>query len=94
MSEMIKEPVSNDLVAGEADDYASRDGQKAKLVNRQDPVVYANEEQQPPIDQALISSYNEQGFVVLDNVFSPDEVATFQQDLERLRVDPKNQNSC
>jgi len=93
MSEMTIEPVSNDLVAGEADDYASRDGQKAKLVDRQDPVVYATTEQKPPIDQSFIDTYNKQGFIVLDDVFSPDEVSAYQQELERLRADPEIQQS-
>jgi ectoine hydroxylase len=93
MSKLIFEQASADLVASETDSYSSRNGQNAKLISRQDPIVYASKEQPPPVDRPLINTYNEQGFVVLDNVFTPDEVSTFKQELERLRTDPKIQQS-
>ncbi|NQV69535.1 MAG: ectoine hydroxylase [Pseudohongiella sp.] len=91
MSELIFEPALDDLVASEVDVYASRNENNAKLIDRQDPIVYASKEQPSPLDRSLIDTYNEQGFVVLDGVFSPDEVATFQQELECLRTDSKIQ---
>ena len=86
MSEMILERALEALGADEADLYPSRNGQNAKIVDRQDPVVYAPKDQPPPVDQSYIDTYKEQGFVVLDEVFTPDEVATFQQELERLNA--------
>jgi ectoine hydroxylase len=93
MSELILEQASDDLVTNEADDYPSRNGQKAKLIGRQDPAVYASKEQDSPVDRSLIDTYNEQGFVVLNDVFTADEITTFQQEVERLRADPKIQQS-
>ena len=75
------------------DVYASRNGQNARLVGRRDPVVHASKEQAPPVDRSFINTYNEQGFVVLNDVFTPDEVSTFQQELERLRAAQKSQQS-
>ncbi|MFT6656127.1 MAG: ectoine hydroxylase [Marinomonas primoryensis] len=86
MSEMILERALEALGADEADLYPSRNGQNAKIVDRQDPVVYAPKDQPPPVDQSYIDTYKEQGFVVLDEVFTADEVATFQQELERLNA--------
>lgn len=94
MSELILEQTSNDFLAREADVYPSRNGQNARLIGRQDPVVHASKEQSPPVDCSLIDAYNEQGFVVLNNMFTPDEVSTFQQELDRLRADPKTQQSA
>jgi ectoine hydroxylase len=93
MSEWILEQASANLVANETDAYPSRNGQNAKLINRQDPIVYASKEQRPPIDRSLIDTYNQQGYIVLDNVFTPDEIAAYTQELERLRADPKIQQS-
>lgn len=84
MSELILEQASDDLIANEADVYPSRKGQNAKLIGRQDPIVYTSKEQGPPVDRSLINTYNKQGFVVLDEVFTPDEVTIFQKELERL----------
>lgn len=93
MSELILEQTSDDLSTSVADAYPSRNGQNAKLIGRQDPIVYASKEQAPPIDQSFINAYNEQGFVVLDEVFTPDEVSVFQKELEHLRVDEQIQLS-
>jgi ectoine hydroxylase len=80
---------ANSPAASEVDLYLSRNGQDGKLIERQDPIVYASKEQRPPVQPALINTYNEQGFVVLEDVFSPDEVSAFQQELERLKADQK-----
>ena len=94
---MINEVVSNQrsepLLMAEPDIYPSRSGQRAILKDRQDPVVYADKEMRPPIDQSLVDRYEKQGFVILDEVFTPQEVDSFQQELERLRTDPKIKNS-
>lgn len=73
--------------------YPSRDGQHAQLVERQDPIVYAPDHIVPPIEQSYIDAYREQGFVILDDVFSAEEVDAFQHELTRLRHDPQLQQS-
>ncbi|MFT5417695.1 MAG: ectoine hydroxylase [Gammaproteobacteria bacterium] len=94
MSELALAQISDDLVTSDVDGYPSRNGQNAKLIGRQDPIVYASKDQDPPVARSFINAYNEQGFVVLNDVFSLGEIATFQQELERLRADPKIQQSA
>lgn len=93
MSKLAVDQPSREWVASKTDDYPSRTGHNTQLIGRRDPVVYAAENQIPPVDRSLIDSYAEQGFVVLDNVFTADEIAIFQQELELLRHDEKIQQS-
>ena len=69
------------------DRYPSRGLQEAQLLDRQDPIVYAPETKPAPIETRLVEQYSERGFILLENVFSPEEVSTFQQELDRLRKD-------
>tara|TARA_R110001592_G_scaffold309760_1_gene584175 strand:+ start:11854 stop:12789 length:936 start_codon:yes stop_codon:yes gene_type:complete len=69
------------------DRYPSRGALKARLVERKDPVVYAPNHLDAPIDEHLVEQYKEQGFVVLDNVFTEQEIIGFRQELDRLRHD-------
>ena len=80
-------------MTNEADMYPSRSGQCTKLVGRQYPDVCVPKGTRPPIEQSFIDSYDKQEFVVLDNVFSAEEVSRFQQELERLRTDPQARES-
>lgn len=67
------------------DRYPSRGALSAQLVNRLDPVVYATGNEAPPIDQALVTQYQKHGFLILEGLFSAEEVASFQQELDHLR---------
>lgn len=67
------------------DRYPSRNGQAARIVRRQDPVVYAPDLAGGPIEANLVAQYRDQGFLILDDVFSMAEVAELQQELDRLR---------
>ena len=93
MNEVVSDQSREKILTNEIDVYPSRNGQPAKLTDRQDPTVYAAKETCPPIDQSLIDSYDKQGFVVLDNVFTLEEVDSFQKELERLRKDPQVKES-
>ena len=93
MSEVVSDQSPENVLTNEIDVYPSRNGQPAKLADRQDPTVYAAKETRPPIDQSLIDSYDKQGFVVLDDVFTLEEVDKFQKELERLRTDPEIKHS-
>ncbi|MBQ0724533.1 MAG: ectoine hydroxylase [Cycloclasticus sp.] len=73
------------------DVYPSRNGQTAKLVKRHDPVVYAPENSRAPIASSSIRQFEEQGFMVLDNVFSPQEVKEFLVESARLRSNASDQ---
>ncbi len=67
------------------DIYPSRNGVKAKLLKRRDPVVYADRAKSALIDHASLKKYEKQGFVILEQVFNKQEVAGFTRELERLR---------
>lgn len=73
----------------EPDRYPSRGGLPAQLSQRLDPVVYAAENSPAPIDRERVKEYEQQGFLILENLFSDEEVHHFQQELERLRRNDK-----
>jgi ectoine hydroxylase len=75
------------------DEYPSRNGQEAKLVKRHDPVVYAPESSKPPIASSYIQQYEQQGFMVLDNMFTSEEIDEFRKESTRLRTDISIQHS-
>ncbi|WP_299199595.1 ectoine hydroxylase [uncultured Amphritea sp.] len=68
------------------DVYPSRQGVH-QFTARQDPTVYAPKDREAPISEQQINDYAEQGYMVLEDLFSPVEVMMFQQELERLRND-------
>jgi len=65
--------------------YPSRGGSKAEIVPRKHPTVWAKPDVETPVDRALIDQYEREGFLVLRDVFTPEEVANLQAELERLR---------
>lgn len=67
------------------DDYASRDGRSAQLIARKDPVVYNRDWSQAPIEQHHIQHYQQHGYMVLDDVFSSQEIERFNAELLQLR---------
>ena len=79
MNEVVFDQSPESVLTNETDVYPSRNGQSSKLVERQDPTVYAAKGTRPPIDQSLIDSYDKQGFVVLDDVFPPRRWTAFNK---------------
>lgn len=65
--------------------YPSRGTMQADIVPRQHPVVWASPDTTPPVERSLIEQYERDGFLVLRDVFSPEEVTNLQAELERLR---------
>ncbi|GGK67720.1 ectoine hydroxylase [Amphritea balenae] len=66
--------------------YPSRQGQE-RWVERQDPTVYAPKDKVAPVSEQQIREYAENGFMVLEGLFSDTEVQAFQQELKRLLSD-------
>ena len=77
-----------------ADRYPSRGSSETHIIKRKDPVIYSADDRIAPIAQPFIEQYRQQGFMVLENVFSVQEVSHFQQELERLRDDETIKNSA
>lgn len=74
------------------DRYPSRKrGQEAAMCERLDPVVYAAGNTSAPVSAALIEQYRTQGYLILDELFTADEVALWLEELDRLREDPHMQ---
>jgi len=67
--------------------YQSRIDAEETIAPRLDPVVYAASSAKLPADEERVRSYEHNGFVVLDDVFSEREVEYFQREAERLRCD-------
>lgn len=70
------------------DIYPSRNGSNTQIIHRQDPVVYASKLEDPPLDIATIENYEQNGFIVLEDMFNVNEVKKFNDELGRLLVDP------
>lgn len=73
------------VTPSQEDAYPSRAGRRPGFLERTDPVVYAARDVQTPISSALVRQYDEQGFLILDSLFSENEIKEMQQELVRLQ---------
>lgn len=80
---LTREEVREDL-------YPSRGGLKGNIVPRKHPAVWASDSAQPPLDRSLVEQYQRDGFLVLRDLFTPEEVANLQAELDRLRHDAQS----
>jgi ectoine hydroxylase len=71
------------------DRYPSRIGQQASLSERQDEVVYSPSKEESPIAYELINQYREQGYLMLDTLFSADEINSFQKAAQHMLKDER-----
>lgn len=71
------------------DQYPSRAGRAARLESRADPVIYSpgSARQLAYLSSKQIVQYERDGYLVLHDVFSAEEVQCFKDELERLRQD-------
>lgn len=67
------------------DIYPSREGREPCIVEREDPVVYQEYNKECPLTQEQFNSYNEKGFLVLDQLFSAKEVEEFLNEIKQLK---------
>ena len=68
--------------------YPSRKGQPASFLERSDPVVYSTDKSGCPVAVEYIEEYAENGFLILEDVFSSEEIRCFQQEMAAVRSDP------
>lgn len=84
--------MANTTQADTAEDcYASRGGGAEHFVAREDPVVYSSRAARSPADAERVQCYERDGFVVLDTLFSPQEVECFQREALRLQRELRQQ---
>ena len=69
------------------DHYPSRRNKTAHLIERKDPTIYAPVMSDGPLATGQVISYADNGFLILEDVFSVEEIQQFQQEMERLRTD-------
>lgn len=67
--------------------YPSRQSTEERVIERKDPVVWSDSPDQAPIDRTLIDRYERDGFLILENLFSEEEVNCLKSELDRLRSD-------
>lgn len=70
------------------DIYPSRHAAAAEMRPRQDPVVHSTWTPDAPLTRAQTEQFDRDGYIVLENLFSQDEVAYLQRAAGRLLADP------
>ncbi len=70
------------------DEYPTRKRPTPSLIYRRDPVVHTTGAS-GPIDDATLADYDRNGFLTVDELLTPDEVAAFSAELDRLASDEK-----
>lgn len=69
------------------DIYPSRTERGSAIIARQDPVVYGAGEYAQALDPERLHSYEKNGFLVIEDLFSADEVAVLMDEISRLSTD-------
>lgn len=67
------------------DRYPSRVEDRPSIIKRTDPVVYSTHTESSPLSKEQTSFYEENGFLVLDQFFSKEEIEAWRTELKRLR---------
>lgn len=70
------------------DRYLSRTEGMSALLVRQDPVVYGRGEYASALNLAQLQEYEQNGFLVMHNVFDAEDVQALQQEVQRMCIDP------
>ena len=70
------------------DRYASRTDRMSAILARQDPVVYGQGTYADALSVDQVSSYEQNGFLLLEEVFLAEEVAEVVAEVERMCADP------
>lgn len=67
-----------------ADIYPSRMDAEPRMETRNDPIVYSSEPPISGITREQVQSYEKNGFLFLEDLFTRDEVELFKEELKRL----------
>ncbi|MFD4990299.1 ectoine hydroxylase [Streptomyces sp. NPDC058374] len=75
-------------VASERTDlYPSRTATEV-TIPRKDPVVWSPQDAPGPITRSDLQSYDDNGFLAIEELITPDEVEVYRSELDRLVADP------
>ena len=75
------------MTATVTDLYPTR-GTSEVAIPRRDPVVWSEPGTPGPIGAAELGAYDRDGFLTVDQLITPDEVALYRAELDRLIADP------
>ena len=70
------------------DIYPSRHAKVAEFLPRLDPVVHGDWTEDAPISREQADAFDRDGYLVLENLFSDEEVAFLQREAGKLLADP------
>ncbi|CAM3361956.1 ectoine hydroxylase [Marinicrinis lubricantis] len=65
------------------DVYPTRTGTEVKIIQRQDPVVYGKDKK-GPLSVEQLDFFEKNGYLFLENYFTPQEVEELQQEMNRM----------
>ncbi len=82
MNSTTKEQQTAGGVAG--DKYPSRLYADARIVDRKDPVLYSEWSEQSPISKEQSDFYEKNGYLILDQLFSEEELQAWRRELRSL----------
>lgn len=68
--------------------YPSRRADTAEFLPRLDPVVHSDWDERAPISRDQSRAFHTDGYLVLDDLFSADEIAFLQREAGKLLADP------
>ncbi|WP_028238891.1 ectoine hydroxylase [Stutzerimonas azotifigens] len=75
------------MTTQDVDLYPSRQQGTPGWQERLDPVLYRRDFENAPIEQAQLEHFERNGYLVVKDLFSAEEVALFRAELERMRQD-------
>ncbi|WP_085505579.1 ectoine hydroxylase [Thalassobacillus devorans] len=72
--------------------YPSRKNNQPEIVKRKDPVIHTDrsKDDQAPLSKEQLDSYEQNGFLQIENFFSEDEVSELQKGIFELQADSKD----
>ena len=71
-----------------ADLYPSRQDAEPSWQDRLDPVIWQDDRRHAPLSAEQINAFERNGYLILPNLFSAEEVAVLREEIERVRLDP------
>ncbi|MFW7343480.1 ectoine hydroxylase [Pollutimonas sp. H1-120] len=71
-----------------SDLYVSRNDRSSAIIARRDPVIYEQGQYADALTSEQAQSYERDGFLMLENVFGPDEVQALLDEVGRMSADP------
>lgn len=69
------------------DPYVSRTDRNAAIIARQDPVVYGGGRYAAALDETRLADYERDGFLLIEGLFSGQEVAALLREVQRMSAD-------